>query len=231
MAAHSVLRATIRLTLASTSDWPDATLDKWIAEATRFYSAQFPRQQRHTLALTTGTQAYALPGGHDTPEILTVEYPTGETPQSFLRLRREDSQAFANADPVYALRPIADTTAANSDTVAMLIVFAETVTTGEYAAIDYNTLHRIASADTDIVTIPAQHWEALQAFCLFRAYVELEADEAITVDSSNISIVLAQLGQATRSAWFRYKNVIDRLTMLELGRSIAATWQYNPSWP
>lgn len=230
MAAHSDLRTVIRLYLASTSDWPDATLDKWIAEATRFYSAQFPRSRRYTLTLTTGTQAYALPAAHDILQILTVEYPTAETPQSFIAPVPESSQSFADADPVYALRPAADTVAANSDTVAAYIVFAETVTTGEYAYIDYLTTHRIATADTDIVTVPASHWEALEAFCLFRSYVELESDEAVTVDSSNVSIVLAQLGQSVRSAWFRYKNVMDRLMQLESGKSVIVRWTYDPGW-
>ena len=112
----------------------------------------------------------------------------------------------------------------------MNIVFAETVATGEYAAVDYLTTHRVATADSDIVTVPQQHWEALEAFCLFRAYVELEADEAVTVDSSNVSIVLAQLGQAVRSAWFRYKNVMDRLMVLQGGASAVVAWDYDPGW-
>ena len=230
MATHADLRTIVRLVLAGTSDWPNGTLDVWIREATRLYSAQFPRQLRYTQSLTTGAQAYALPGGHDFRGVLAVEYPSGETPKSYLREARESDASFSDQDAVYALRPAADTVVAASDTVAMYIVFAETVATGESAVIDYLTAHRIAASDTDVVTVPQQHWEALTMYCIYRAYSELEADEAITVDSSNVSIVLAQLSQSARSAWYRYKNVMDRLSVLESGGSAVVVWNYAPGW-
>lgn len=224
MAAHSALRAIIRLALPSAADWPNATLDAWIGEATRLYSDSFPRRLRYTLTLTTGTQAYSLPGGHDLVRVLSVEYPTGQSPQSFLREVLERDDAFGLQSDVYAIRPVADTVVAASDTVAAQIVFAESVTTGEYAAIDYLTTHRVATADSDIVTIPANHWEGIVAFCRFRAYVELEADESVLVDTSNISIVLAQLGQAGRAAWRAYNQVMDRLRDSTPSPSEAVSW-------
>ena len=220
------LRATIRKTLASTSDWPDATLDAWIAEAIRFYSAQFPRHWRHTINLTTDTQAYALPATHGAPQILAVEYPAGETPTSYLRQADEWSQEFQDQDNVYAMRGIDDDTAIESDTSAGLIVFAETVATGESAIVHYLAPHPVPTAGDDDaqITVPRQHYEAITAYVEFRSTAELEFDEATTVDTSNVSIVLAQLGQAARQAWIRYKEVIDRLTYLESGQSEMTSW-------
>jgi hypothetical protein len=133
----ATLRAALRLTLTNATSWPDATLDKWIQDAIRFYSLEFPRTWRYTLSLTTGTQAYALPGGHGFMHVISVEYPSGSSPQEFLQQVEERSDEFASGGDYYALRGVADTTAIASDTAQGSIVFAETVATGESAVITY----------------------------------------------------------------------------------------------
>lgn len=217
------LRAQIRLLLASATDWPDATLDGYIADAVRFHSGQFPRRWRYSLSLTTGTQAYVLPGKHAIQSIRSVEYPTGEDPQIFLDAVEEWDDAFQDEEEVYALRGILDTTAIESDTDAAQIVFAETVTTGETAIIEYMGAHTIpTAADDDAqITVPTSQWEALIAFVDFRAHWELEADLACTV--SNVSIVLGQLGQEARYAWNRYKEIMNAL-VLQQAQSVIVNW-------
>ena len=222
------LRAQIRLVLASTDDWANATLDKFIADAIRFYSAEFPRRWRYSQAMTTGTQAYNVPGAHGFQQILSVEYPTGEDPQSFLTEVNEWDSDFQNAGDVYALRGISDITAIESDTAAATIVFAETVTTGESAVVEYEGLHAIPTAGDDDaqITVPVHHWEALYAFADFRAHWELESDLAATV--STISIVLAQLGQEARYAWNRYKEVMNAL-VAQRSKSVIISWAEQDS--
>ena len=217
------LRAQIRLLLASTDDWPNATIDGFIADAIRFHSAQFPRRWRHTLSLTTGTQAYPLPGAHAFQGILSVEYPTGHTPQSFLEEAPEWSAAFQEAQDVYAIRGIDDDTAIESDTAAATIVFAETVTTGETAVVEYLAGHALPTAGDDDaqITVPTHHWEALSALVEFRTHWELETDEAVSL--TNISILLSQLGQEARMAWNRYKEITNSLLMQE-SKSAQVSW-------
>jgi hypothetical protein len=219
------LRAALRLTLTSATDWPDATLDKWIADAIRFYSLEFPRTWRKTQTLTTGTQAYSLPGGHGFMGVTSVEYPSGSSPQQFLQQVDERSVEFASGGDYYALRGVADTTAIESDTIQGTIVFAETVTTGESAIITYAGAHAIpTAADDDAqITVPAAHWEALYAFVDFRAHWELETDEALSV--STVSIILAQLGQEARRAWNRYKETIDRIRSLTGTPGAFVSWK------
>jgi len=217
------LRAQLRLLLASTDDWPDATLDGYIADAIRFHSAQFPRRWRYTQAMTTGTQAYALPGAHGFQSILSVEYPTGASPQSFLEEVPEWAQAFQDQGNVYAVRGIADDTAIEADTAAATVVFAPTTTTGESAVIEYLGSHAIpTAADDDAqITVPTHHWEALSALVEFRTHWELETDEAVTLTS--VSIVLSQLGQEARMAWNRYKEIANALAMQQ-ARSAQVSW-------
>jgi hypothetical protein len=217
------LRAQIRLVLASTDDWPNATIDGFIADAIRFHSAQFPRRWRYTLSLTTGTQSYALPGAHAFQGIRSVEYPTGESPQSYLEEVPEWAQEFQDKSDVYAVRGIDDDTAIESDTAAANILFAETVATGESAIIEYLGGHPIPTAGDDDaqITVPVSQWEALVAFVEFRAHWELETDEAVTLTS--VSIILSQLGQEARMAWNRYKEIVNALLMQQ-SQSAQISW-------
>jgi hypothetical protein len=220
------LRDSIRLTLTDATGWPDATLDTFIQDAIRFYSVEFPRTWRKTQAMTTGTQAYALPGGHGFLHVISVEYPSGETPLSMLAQVDEESEAFASGGNYYALRGVADNISdQKDDTAAGTIVLAPTVATGENAVITYAGAHPLPTvADDDAqITVPVAHWEALYSFVDFRAHWELETDEALSV--STVSIVLAQLGQEARRAWNRYKETIDRIRTLTGTPSRLANWK------
>lgn len=210
--ALATLRARCRLLLASVTDWPDVTLNEWIRDAIRFYSVEFPRALRYDLTLVTGTQAYDLPA--NCLGVAAVEYPTGEDPASYVLQADEWSTVFQTEGDVYALRGIADSVSATADSAQMALVFAEDVTTGEHAMVSYLGLHRIPASDTELISVPEVHVEALIAFVDFRAHWELETDEAYSVTS--ISVVLSQLGEDGRRAWNRYKEVVDRLQQMAL---------------
>jgi hypothetical protein len=223
MSTLATLRAACRKVLASTDDSPDGTLDAFIQDAIRFHSATFPRRWRHTITLATGTQAYAVPGAHGFLGILSVECPTGQTPQSFLEEVAEWSDRFQNKEDVYAVRGISDSTAIESDTAAATIVFAETVSTGQTAVVEYLGLHAVpTAADDDAqITVPDWQWEALVAFVDFRAHWELETDEAATL--ANVTLMLSQLGEDGRRAWNRYKEVVNAL-LLQTAKSVTIDW-------
>ncbi len=217
----SEFRALLRLTLADATAWPDATLDRWIGSAIRMYSAHFPRRLRATLALSAGTQAYAVPGGAGCLGVISVEYPTGsvpggETPPRFLRCVAEWSDLFARGGPCYAVRGgVTGGDGVDDDAPAVgYIVFAEPVADGQSAMVEYWGPHPVpeVGADAAAITVPEQHIEALEAYVDFAAHYELETDEAVVADGS--TIVLAQLGEESRRAWNRYKEVMDRLAWL-----------------
>lgn len=217
----SELRALVRLTCQDAIAWPNATLDAFIGDAIRFYSAEYPRLWRHEITLATGTPAYDLPGGHGLQGIVSVEYPTGEHPAQILDRVEAWSDAFANGAAVYALRGVHDDVAPESDAVAGQIVFADTVATGETAIVSYLGTHSIPAVGDDdaVITVPDAHLEAITAFVEFRAHWELETGEALTV--SSVSVVLSQLGEEARRAWNRYREVMDRLSWLGWPRPAA----------
>lgn len=214
------LRALVRLTLADAAAWPDAKLDGWIVQSIQLYSAHFPRRWRHTQDLITGQQAYDLPGEHDLVKVLSVEYPLGRIPPEFLTLAPAWSPAFGAGDRVYALQGMPDSA---GDGGVGQILFAPTVSTGEQALIEYLGAHDepAIGANATVITVPRAHLQAITAFVEFAAHYELESDEAVTVESS--SVVLAQLGEESRKAWNRYKDVLDRLTWLSDGGPLGSS--------
>lgn len=215
------LLAICRLTCPSATDWPDATLTAWIQDAIRLHSAAFPRRRRYTITLATGTQTYNLPA--DCKALLSVEYPSGQTPRSYLTHVDEGSSRFAAADNVYALRGVATS---SSDAVPGVLVFAETVATGQSAIVEYIGDHAVPSTGSDVLTVPDSQLEALIAFVEFRAHWELETDEAFAI--SNVSVVLAQLGENARRAWNRYKEVVAHLEALRHDLPLPPiVWRYD----
>jgi hypothetical protein len=219
MTTLSDLRALVRATVPDETAWPDETLDRWIGEAIRLYSAQFPRRLRYLLELTTGTQAYPLPCGHGFMGIVSVEYPAGRTPPCFLYPAAPWSAIFGVGGPVYAVRaPSAEATGpetpAEAEGQAGTLLLAPPVATGESAAVEVLAPHAVPAPGEDeaAVTLTEGHYQAVVAFCEFASHWELETDEAAGVSAS--SIVLSQLGDEARRAWNRYKDVMDRLTWL-----------------
>lgn len=212
MGTLAELRTQCRALLASTSDWPNATLDAFIADAIRTYSATFPRHRRHTLSLTTGTQAYDLPGGLDLQGVVGVRYPVSVEPARFLVQSGEGEPLFQGGGNCYALRlGESDTVAVTAAATVGTLVFAETVATGETAEVEYLTLHHVPDAgdDTDVITVPESHWEGLIAFVDFRCHWEVETDETYAITPG--SLALSQLGENGRRAWSRWKEVMERL--------------------
>lgn len=220
------LRAVVRVTLVDTTEWPNATIDAWIGQAVRFYSANFPRRWRKTLTLTTGTQAYALPGAHGFLQVLGVRYPSDD--EIFLAQANEWDRAFLNQDEVYAVRGVDDSTAVNADDSAGSIVFAQTVTTGQYAYVDYMAGHlapAVGDDDADI-TVPDAHLEAITSYVEFMAHLKSECD--MTVNATDTAVALAQLSDGARRCWNRYKDVMDRL--MWLGSQQGAPQTTMPNW-
>jgi hypothetical protein len=218
------LRAQLRLTLADETTWPDATLDGWISDAVRFYSAEFPRADEQSLELEAGEREYALPDG--CLAVTDVEYPAGREPASYLVQGSPRDLLFRAGGPVYAIR-------------AGKLILAQSPSEGETATISFLAARRPPGVggpdvggpdvggpdvgdDEATVDVPAAHLEALVAFCEFRAHWERETAQAVSVET--VSLTLAQLGENARRAWNRYREVIDRLRWLSAGDSAVVTW-------
>ena len=220
------LRALCRLSLADTTDWPNATVDAGIIAGIRLYSAHFPRHWRTELTLIPTVDNYVLPGGYELQGLLSVEYPAGEDPPRFCRLVAENSAELASGGDYYAFRGASAVTGVAAHVGQ--IVFAREPEVGDACYVEYLAGHTlpVAGVDAAVLTVPAHHVEAITAFVEFWALHELEADEAAALDATTVG--LSQLGQGARRAWMRYKEVMDRLMWLSTNALL--TGSVMPAW-
>lgn len=219
MTTLATLRAQCRLLLASATAWPDDTLDGYIQDAIRFYSTDFPRILVNYTTATKDVRTYDLPGGNSLRSILRVVY-DDET----LAEVENDSDLLDGGGWYYAVTAPDDTTAADEDNIAGTLTIAPNPAGGEILAITYSATHRIptVNSDTDNITVPQAHWEALIAFVDFRAHWQLESGEAVAPDPETMA--LAQLGDNARRAWVRYKEIISRILYTTQGQSRVIVW-------
>ena len=174
-------RAHLRQVLGSRALWPDSTLDLWITEAIRDYSAYFTRRVSVSINCTAGQRVYTLNTYTGIRGILAVEYPLGQTPPRYLIRRPETSGSFYG-QPVYDLR---------GDPPAVLVA-GESPSTGEAIGLDYSALHTVPLLDSDALTVPDHHLEALEGFVKWQAIQVLEMSEAVDPDIKNL--LLSELG-------------------------------------
>lgn len=203
-------RAILRRQITSTTAWPNATLDGWLADAIRAYSLEFPRRLRHTITLVAGQSTYDLPGGAAFQNVLRVEHPAGNSPPEFLIQQDAADVEFQAGGYAYALRAPADDRDAD-DEAAGEIILAPTAVTGETVLIEYAAAHRVPAPgdDTALITVPDGHLEALVAFVEFRQAAQLNNDarwhDCIANDK------LSELSNDARQAWQRYKDVLESI--------------------
>jgi hypothetical protein len=69
----ATLRAAIRLQLSDNTDWPDATLDSYIADAIRAYSNEFPDDDGYTIPVADGDEV-PVPVNHWEALIAFVDF-------------------------------------------------------------------------------------------------------------------------------------------------------------
>lgn len=223
------LRTRVRNGLMDHESWPDEMLDSWICDAIRLYSATFPRREVWSANIKAGDEVLDLGvAGMRVLGVISVEFPPYELPRRFLRRVEIDSQQFVG-DGVYAIRGAEDTAEWNATDQRLTIHLATVPSEDGTALVEVLASHDAPTTDTDIITVPEAHLEALTTYCFYRACQKVEADEAVTVSSSNVSIVLAQLGQATRTAWNRYRAIMNGLIATQ-ANSAVAHWGYEAHW-
>lgn len=218
MTTLATLRAQCRALLASATAWPDATLDAFIQDSIRAYSADFPRTVTATFTCEKDEHDYAISAGHSLASIISVVF------DSTLLAELPPYHPDLTTGNYYAWVAAPDDLGADEDNASGTMQIGPTPAGGEMLTVTYTTIHRIPTVDSDddIITVPQAHWEALIAFIDFRCHWMLESAEAVDPDPE--TMLLTQLGDNSRRAWVRYKELIARFQFLNAGRSAIITW-------
>lgn len=205
------LRSQVRSGLASRDDWSDEVLDQWVVDGVRLYSASFPRLLVFVATVYEDDPVVQVGEAGQVVDVLSVEFPIGESPRRFWRRVPIDSLEFESGGDYYAITAAREGANYSANAQQFAIVLAAAPATDDVAAVEAVCRHDVPRTDSAVLTVPDAHLEAISAYVAYRAASALEMAEAVTVDTSNVSIVLAQLGQSVRSAWRRYQQVMGML--------------------
>lgn len=210
------LRALLRLTLADTDIWPDAALNAWIGQGIRFYSAHYPQLRHASPALTRDVRVVPLPA--EVMRVLAVTYDIAAFPHH-LRI-------VPLAAGGLTLDTMECTVRTAADGVTLELVLGASPLAGDEIVVSYFGAHPVPALDTDIVTVPAQHLEALTVYVIWAAHAGLACNELALMNEGTLA--LAQAGDEARRAWLRLKDVYNRLEYLAL--DVPTSTQAAASW-
>jgi hypothetical protein len=195
--------------------WSDDELLGFLGEAVREYSLHRPRVSEAALATAAGAMRYALPG--DAAAVLSVEYPSGAEPPSYIARLSRKSRRFTGGRhyDVLATRDL-------TNPPALLLSF-ETVA-GETITARYLRPHDSdLSAESDL-TVPAAHHHVLRQYVLFAAARQLQGREQ-AAPTNNSGLLMAQLASNARRLELAYLAALNRILYHEQGEGEIVVWE------
>jgi hypothetical protein len=197
------LRASLRQTLADTTVWPDAALNRWIDEAVADYSGYFRLPYRAGIPAVTGMTVYELDfAGKLVFDVLTVKYLTTADPPVYLsRMDQTDPRFFLGHN--YDIYCDGDFTFQR-----MIVSKAPGKELGVYW-ISYEASHPRPTNDTFVLTVPDNHLDALRLYVVWKAFQQIEAEKALAavdyVDTGLVALPLVGSSAARAAGLYRQK--------------------------
>ena len=163
---------------AAPQRFTDEQINQWINDAIEEYSRYFPRAKTATISTTANDRTYDLPG--DYRGILSVEYPTGDDPPSYLERRDFRHPNFWLEDGFYDV--VHRTDAGNLDEVWI----SQKPAAGQTITVEYLGDHDLVDDDTDTTSILDLHLEVLILHVRWSATQAMATAEAANPDPNNI---------------------------------------------
>lgn len=214
MTTRSQMLAIVRETLTDTTQWPDATLNAWIADAIRDYSHFFPYVVEKTYTFTSAARSFTISTLSPTPlEVLRVEFPRGEEPPRYLSQLPMTSPAFWDG-PYYEVRGVPPNE----------IYLGEEAAIDDVVVVRYNAIHTIPSGDASVLTVPDRHLEAIRLFCIWKAAEEIAMAEEI--DPLTAEFLVSQMGLNIIRCERIYRNKIQEYQHASLSER-SGGWQMD----
>lgn len=211
------LVAGVRLALddAAAAAFSDAELLDFVAEAIGEYSQHLPRVSEVVLATLAGERRYALPW--DAAAVISVEYPSGDEPPSYIYRRRYRSSQFAagNAYDVLLTRDL-------TDPPGLLLSFDPAA--GEALVVRYARPHARPASAADYLTVPDDHHHVLRQYVLFAAARQLQVREQAS-PTNNSSLLMGQLASNTRRLELAWLNALNRILYQRSGEGEVVRWE------
>jgi hypothetical protein len=163
--------------LTSPYKWSDDQVNQWINDAIAAYSIHFTRRRSTTIACSDDDRSFQMPAG--TISIISVEYPDGEDPPTYLYQRELTHPDFWGQDGFYAFAP------ASTDTSIASLYISEKPSTGEDIVVEFTAEHDfLDDDDTDQCTILERHLDLIILYVRMAAFQELSTTENADPDTT-----------------------------------------------
>ena len=196
--------------------WSEAAITIWLNDAIREYSVHFQRIRTTNLTAVADQYIYNLPYGHR--QTISVEYPAGNSPPTFLRNKALTDPLFWSDDDNFATTNQGDNTAVNKLTISVNPTTDETIT------IKYKADHTYPLTAAQSVTVPAHHHNLLILYAIWKANQEmLYTEQQSPTDSS--SLIMSQLAANTNRLEASYQEALERALFEPSGQSRVIQWQ------
>ncbi len=182
----------LRERLANVTQWPDATLLKWINQAICDYSMYFSCYATATITAVATQREYSLSSYTGIRRILWVEWPNGQNPPEYLVWRSEGEGGFWGGK-FYDVRGL--------EAPAVLVI-GTAPALGQNIDIAYAADHAQLSVIGDTLTVLDRHLEGLALFVWWKAAQELLAAEAW---SPSVSLLVTEYDMLAYRAVREYR--------------------------
>jgi hypothetical protein len=205
----------VRAALGDGAPWSDAELLGFLAEGVREYSQHRPRLGQASLTAEAGAVRYALPG--DATAVLSVEYPAGAEPPSYIMRLGHKSRRFTDGrhyDVVW--------TRDLSDPPRLLLSFEPE--DEETIAVRYVRPHDSDLSAGSNLTVPAEHHHVLLAYVLFAAARQLQSREQ-AAPTNNSGLLMSQLASNARRLELAYLQALNRILTHAQGEGEIVVWE------
>lgn len=158
--------------------WSDLQINQWINDSIAEHSIHFPRKLNKTINCADDDREYDLPADFFNP--ISVEYPTGDDPPTYLTRKSFNHSSFWNTTGYYDIVHRDDGTDVNE------IWISEEPATGEDIEIIYLAEHASLDDDSDEATVLDRHLELVVAFVRWTCYQELALTESSNPDPTSL---------------------------------------------
>jgi len=209
-----------RNTIGDTSGSPvisDTQLTYWINHGIADLSQYFPKRLVYAISTTANDRQYDLET--DFLGVISVEYPTGDDPPSYLKRRDHKHPDFWEEDGYYDILLPHDADASNPPQ----IYISQKPTTGQTITINYMAAHSVLSSGSDSTSLPDRYSHLLTLYVRWRVWQELSATEGMNPDPIKL-LSATQEVNSTRAERIYRKALDEAVRQAQVSESLSASW-------
>lgn len=213
-------RAQNALEDAGAATWSQSLIEEWVCEAIRDYNLYFRRTASTAYIITSSSRSLSL--HRFCREVMSVEYPTGEDPPTYLNRMNRYHPDFYKRDDNYDFEPVNEYGYTVSGGTSPYLIFSAAPDTGETVTVLYRAIHDAELEAGGLVTVPDEHQHLLVLFVTWKAFHEQAMDEAKNPDTT--TRLVQQMNLTAIAAEENYRRAMKQALQM----SGAGGW--TPPW-